>query len=212
MTMPLGSLRPLSLIAALTFLPATPAWAAGDKPADAGTLLAVLLAVVLGFVAAAAMGAVALLLRILLPGATRAADASIGRLGAKALALGGVLPLLGAGLMAQGVGRAGNEWLGGAFVLLVLLPLFLAFLLGLMAVVPYVGARALRPDPERAPLVEAGTGGVLVGLAMATWVLPPLGLLLTLLLAGWCVATGLGTVLHRTAPTQDAAAPASTQE
>ena len=146
------------------------------------------------------IGATAVLMRIVLPGLTAAADASLARLSTKRLLLAGLVPLIGAGLLAQGVAHSGLEALGVVFALLVALPLILATLVGALAAIPRVGAGALRSGAG-APLTRAAVGGLVMGLSMVTWAVPPLGVLVSLLLASWCLGAGLGVFLRR-APNQ----------
>jgi len=173
-------------------------------------LLEVLLVLVLAAIACVGIGATALLLRVILPGVAHAADASLGRMRARRLTLFGLLPLLGAGALARGVSLAGTKPLEVAYLVLVALPLALALIAGLMAGLPHVGARVLRADSDPAPLLRATLGGLVVGLAMVSWALPPLGLLVSFLLAAWALGIGIGAVVH--APggerTADSAVPA----
>jgi len=205
------SIAALALGLALCFLLPATAWAAeegGQGPGWEGPL-GVLIVVVLGLLGCAGVGATALLLRIMLPGVAAAADASIGRLSTKRLLLIGVVPLIGAALVAQGVGLAGSEVLGGIFLLVVGLPIAIAILVGAMAALPRIGAGAMRSGAEAAPLARAAVGGLVLGLAMVSWALPPLGFLISLLLAGWLLGTGLGTCMRRSAATPPSEAPSA---
>lgn len=160
-------------------------------------LLTILLVVVLSLIGAIGFGAVALLLRTILPGVGTSADASLARLGTKRLLLAGVLPIIGAGLVARAVETAHNPTIEGIYALVVALPLALALLVGAMAAIPHLGGQVLRSGAEASPLARATTGGLVTGLAMVSWLLPPLGVLVTVLLAGWWIGIGLGGLVGR---------------
>jgi hypothetical protein len=165
-------------------------------------LLQALLIVVLVAVGAIAVGVTALVLRIILPGVARPTDRALASMGTARLFLAGVLPLVGAALLARGVQLAGSGVLTGVYLVVVALPVCLALVAGAMAGLPHLGRRVLRAGADPAPLVEAALGGLVAGLAMVTWALRPLGVLVTLLLAAWFVGIGLGAVLggRRRAP------------
>jgi hypothetical protein len=167
-------------------------------------LVQVLLVVVLAAIGCVGFGAAMLLLRVILPGVARAADASLGRMRTGRLFLVGVLPLVGAALLARGVELANSQALETAYLIVVALPLTLALLVGALAGLPHIGARVLREGADPAPLLRASLGGLVVGLSMVSWALPPLGLVMTLLLAGWLLGVGLGAFVR--APRPDAAA------
>jgi len=193
---------PAVALAALLTTPAL-AWAAeggGDAP-DAGKLLGVLLAVVLGLLACVGIGATVLLLRIMLPGIAGAADDAIARLSTKRLILGGVLPIVGAALVAQGIGTTQSETLGAIFLLLVGLPMVIALLVGAMAALPRIGAGALRGGERASPFARCAVGGLVLGLSLVSWALPPLGALVSLLLLGWFFGAGVGAAIRRSGPT-----------
>jgi hypothetical protein len=153
---------------------------------DLANLLAVVL---LALVLCVGVGCALALLRVILPGLARAADRSLGGLGATRLFVSGVLPLVGALVLAAVLADAGAPH---GLVLVVWAPLLLLAVGGATAGVPHVGERLLRRGAEASLLARAVAGGLVVGLAMATWMLPPLGLLVTLLVAGWLVGIGLG--------------------
>jgi hypothetical protein len=191
----------LSVLGALVFL-AAPAEAApivaatGEQVQNA---LMVLIVVVLGLVGAVGLGAVALLLRAILPGVGRAADASLARIGAKRLWLTGVLPLVGAGLLGRAVHSAQSEVAGAVFGVLVVLPLCVALGVGALAALPHLGAQVQRGGAEASPLRCASVGGLVTGLAMVSWLVAPLGVAVTVLLAGWWIGIGLGGLVRRPA-------------
>lgn len=164
---------------------------------DTEGLLQLLLAALLGAIACVGLGAATLVIRAILPGAAASADASLARLSARRLFLTGILPLLGAALLAQGVNLVGNDVVSAIYLLIVALPLALAWIAGLLAGLPYLGTKALRADSQASPLARASLGGLVAGLAMVSWILPPLGLLLSLLLTGWFLGIGLGSLIHR---------------
>jgi hypothetical protein len=184
---------------------------AGADGPDPQGLLGVLLAVLLGGLAFVGIGAAVLVLRILLPALAASADAARERVSTRALLLSGVVPLAGAALLAHGIGQVGHPALGVAFLLLVGLPIALALLTGLLACVPHVGARALRADSRAGPFAQAALGALVVGLALVSWALPPLGFLLSLLVLGWFLATGLGVFLQRMRPTSAGRTPAASE-
>ena len=181
--------------------PAT-ARAAEGNDIDGSTegLLRLLLVVVLALVVCLGVGAATLVLRVILPGVARSADASLARLSTKRLFLAGILPLIGAALLARGVEVSGSEVLGGIYGVVVLLPIGLATIAGAMAALPHLGTRALRTDSNASPLARAAVGGVVVGLALMTWPLPPLFVIVCVLLAGWLLGIGLGGLFWRPAP------------
>lgn len=166
-------------------------------------LVQVLLVVVLGAIGCVAFGAVVLLLRVILPGVARAADASLGRMRTGRLLLVGIVPLVGSALLARGVELANSQALETAYLILVALPLTLALLVGALSGLPHVGARVLREGADPAPLLKAALGGLVIGLSMVSWALPPLGLAVTVLLAGWLLGIGLGALVR--APRVEAA-------
>ena len=88
-----------------------------------------LLAIVLGLLGCVGAGAVALVLRVILPGVAAAADASLARLRTGRLVVAGIVPLVGAALLARGVQLVGSPVLGGVYALVVVQPLALAVLL-----------------------------------------------------------------------------------
>ncbi len=164
-------------------------------------LLVILLVVVLSLIGAVGFGAVALLLRAILPGVADLADASLARLDTRRLLLSGILPLVGAALLGSAAEGAGNEVFAGAVAILVFLPLALALVVGAMGAIPHLGGQVLRSGVEASPLARASAGGLVTGLAMVSWLLPPLGVLVTVLLAGWWVGIGLGGVAGRSPKT-----------
>jgi hypothetical protein len=129
------------------------------------------------------------LLRIVLPGLAGRADRSLASLGAGRLVVTGVLPLVGALVLSAVATNAGAP---PALALAWWIPLLLLAVAGAMAALPHAGERLLRAGSQASLLARAAVGGLVVGLAMATWFLPPLGLLVTLLVAGWLVGIGLG--------------------
>lgn len=175
--------------------PAALAAEGGDGGAEA--LLKVLLVIVLALLACVGAGATALLLRVILPGVAASADASLARLSTRRLFLGGILPLVGAALLARAVGWTGSSAVGGIYALVVALPLALAVIAGAMAALPHLGGQVMRAGSEASPLARAAVGGFVVGLAMTSWALPALGVLVSVLLAGWLLGIGLGSALQR---------------
>ena len=109
--------------------------------AQSEQLLTILLVVVLSLIGSIGFGAVALLLRAILPGVGRTADASLARLGTKRLLLVGILPIVGAALIGRAVEAVNNDVVGGIYGLVVVLPLGLATLVGAMAALPYLGGQ-----------------------------------------------------------------------
>lgn len=171
--------------------------------AQTDDLLRVLLVVVLVAIGCVGVGTTALLLRVVLPGVATATDRALSAMTGRRLLAAGVLPLIGAALLAQGVALAGNSVLGGAFVLVVALPLTLAWLGGVLAALPYVGARLLRGGDEASPLLRGAVGGLVMGLAVVTWTIPPLGVLVSVLLTGWFLAIGVGAALGARGPAKN---------
>lgn len=190
--------------------PAPCAWAAKTDEFDgsADGLLRILLIIVLALVVCVGIGATTLLLRVILPGVARAADASLARLSGKRLLLAGILPLVGAALLARGVELTGSQAAGGIYAVLVGLPIALAVIVGAMAALPHLGRQVMKADSDAAPLLRASVGGLVAGLAMLSWALPPLGVLVSVLLAGWFTGIGLGAVVRAPVP----AAPAGADE
>ena len=164
--------------------------------AQTDDLVRALVIVVLVALGCIGVGTTAMLLRVILPGVARAADGALRGMGGRRLFLAGILPLVGAGLLARGVGLTQNEVLGGAYVLVVALPLTLAWITGALAGLPHIGARLLRGGTDASPLMQGAVGGLVTGLSMVTWALPPLGVLVTVILTGWFVGIGLGSAFR----------------
>lgn len=171
--------------------------------AETEELLQVLLLVVLGAVACLGLGAATLVIRIILPRPAAALDRSLARLGTGRLFLMGVLPLVGAGLLARGVELARHDLLSAAYLLLVAIPLVLAWIGGFLAGLMHIGAKVRRADSDASPLARAALGGLVMGLALTSWIVPPLGLLVSLLLSAWFVGIGLGALIKRRSPTEN---------
>jgi len=163
-------------------------------------LVQVLLVVILAAVAFIGVGAIMLVLRVILPGIAKAADASLGRMSTRRLLLTGVLPLVGAGLLARGMELTGSEALALVYLLLIALPLTIALVVGAMAGLPHLGARVLREGSDPTPLTRATLGGLVLGLSMVSWALPPLGMLVTVLLASWLLGIGIGGLVRAPRP------------
>lgn len=164
-------------------------------------LLTIFLVVVLALIGAVGFGAVVLLLRAILPGVGRAADASLARLDRRRLLVGGILPLLGAALIGSATSSMQGTWVAFVYAVVIALPLALATIVGAMAAIPHLGGQVLRSGAEASPLARASIGGLVTGLAMVSWLLPPLGVLVTVLLAGWWIGIGLGGLVARTPKT-----------
>lgn len=177
------------------------AWLAMAKETE--ELLQLVLLVPLAAVACLGIGAASLVVRIILPGVAAATDRSLARMGTGRLFVMGVLPIVGAGLLARGVELAGQPWVSGLFLLLVGIPLVLAWMGGFTAGVLHIGTRVLRRDADVAPLRRASLGGLVVGLALVSWIVPPLGMVVTVLLSAWFVGIGLGALIRRRDPTED---------
>jgi hypothetical protein len=177
-----------------------PSMLGGPLLADATpgeALLGVLLYVVVGVVLSAGVGAALAVLRVVLPGLSRAADRSLAGVTTKRLVLSGLLPLLGAALLARAVEALGDPTLGYVVGLLVLVPLILFVVLGAMAALPHLGERLLERGTPRSALARAVGGGLVVGLAATTIWVPPLFALVALLVGGWLLGIGLGAALGR---------------
>jgi hypothetical protein len=162
----------------------------GAAPLDA--LLSLVTGLLLAAVGCAGAGAAVALLRVVLPAVARAADDALLLVSTSRALASGVLPLVGAMLVSWGLAGAG---LPPAWGLVVWLPVLLLTVLGALAAVPHVGERLLAAGASvRSPLARAVFGAWAIGLAHATWVLPPVGLLVSLATAGWCLGVGLGIV------------------
>jgi hypothetical protein len=159
-------------------------------PLDA--LLSLVTGLILAALGFAGAGAAVALLRVVLPGVARAADDALLLVSTSRALVSGVLPLVGAMLVSWGLAGAG---LPPAWSLLVWIPVLVLTVLGALAAVPHVGERLLATGASvRSPLARAVFGATAIGLAHATWVLSPLGLLVSLTTAGWCLGVGLGIV------------------
>ena len=201
--------RSVALVALLLLLAAVAAPAAwaeegAQEAAKDGTnldhvfgLLAVLL---VGVIVFAGIGASMAVLRVVLPGLARAVDQSVEGLSTGRMLLTGILPLVGAWLLGAAVHHAGDRTLVGAYALVVLLPLCLLTVTGALAAIPHLGARLLARGEDVSPLRRSLVGGLVVGLAGTTWVLPPLGALVSLFLFGWFLGIGLSTVFRPREP------------
>ncbi|MFV1957941.1 MAG: hypothetical protein ACC662_00875 [Planctomycetota bacterium] len=169
--------------------------------------LDLLAGVVLALVVFAGVGSLLLVLRVIFPRPAAAADRALARLSTGRLLLTGFLPLIGAVLLGMAIGRAG-PFVGGVYAVLVLLPLFLLALLGAVAAVPYLGRAVLRPLGEAPPLLVAALlGAIVLGLAGAAVALAgrEAGIVLfSILVGGWFLGAGLGTVLGPRTPPEAA--------
>ena len=153
-----------------------------------------------------AFGGIVLLVRTILPPIARATDASVGRLTTKRLFLVGLLPMLGAGLLARGLEQLGNKVLLDGYGLLILLPLCLLGVAGLCGALPHLGRSVLRTaDREPSPLGAGLAGGLVLGLSAISTAWEPLGVLVGILLVSWCLGIGLGMLIRSR---NDAASPA----
>lgn len=164
------------------------------KRADMETLGNLLLLSVAVVFLGLGLGAGTATLRVVLPGVADRADASVRRLGFVRLLLTGVLPLIGTALIGMAVEKAHSQAVETAFIILVVIPLFLALIAGAMAALPHLGARLLKDGDEAGVLRQALVGGGVIGLAGTTWVVPPLGGFLSFVVLGWLVGAGMGTV------------------
>jgi hypothetical protein len=152
-------------------------------------LVRLLVALLVAVLFSLGTGCALALVRVILPGLAAKADRSLGSLGTARLLVSGVLPLIGALLLSEAIAKAGAPEAVG---LVVWIPLLLVAATGALAALPHVGERMLRRGRETSLLARAAVGGLVVGCAMATWLFPPLGLLVTLLVGGWLVGIGLG--------------------
>ncbi len=169
----------------------------GNGDGDAAKQLAqVALVILLGVMVALGMGGATALIRVILPGVAKATDASVRRLSTSRLLLFGVVPLVGSWLIAWGVGATGNAVLGGVYALLVGIPVFLAVVAGMLAALPHIGAHLLKDGNEAGMLKRCLVGGLVLGLSQITWILPPLGLLVGVLLLSWFTGIGAGSVVR----------------
>ena len=50
---------------------------------------------------------------------------------------------------------------------------------------------------DASPLKRGALGGLVVGFALASWIIPPLGLVVSVLLSAWFVGIGLGALIRR---------------
>ena len=83
------------------------------------------------------------------------------------------------------------------------IPFVLAWSGGFTAGVLHIGTKVLRKDTGAAPLTRASLGGLVVGLALTSWIVPPLGMLVTVLLSAWFVGIGLGALIRRRPATEN---------
>jgi hypothetical protein len=160
-----------------------------------------LLGALLVLLAAAGIGSALAVLRIVVPGPGEAAERAARGLGPRRLLLLGVLPLVGAVLLAHAVGalpEGTRTGLGIAYLLVVALPLGLLLLAGAAGAVPYLGGRLLG-DRERSLWARAVAGAVALALCGWTAVLPPLLALVSALVLGWFLGAGLAALLARRA-------------
>lgn len=166
--------------------------------AGAGEQLATLaLYVLVGLLLSAGFGAAVAVLRVIVPPAAAGADRSLAHASTRRLLLAGVVPLLAAALLGRALEALGSPALMLAYLVLVVVPLALALLLGALAAVPHLGERLLERGTPRSALARSVGGGVALGLAATTLWIQPLFALIALLLGGWLVGIGLGTLLGR---------------
>ena len=175
-------------------LSATTLWLANT---DTQELLQLVLLLPLAITAALGLGAATLVIRIILPGVAAATDRSLADLGTLRLFVMGVLPIVGAGLLARGVELANHEIVSLLFVVLVGIPLVLAWTGGFTAGLNHIGQKVLRDGADASPLKRGALGGLVVGFALASWIIPPLGLVVSVLLSAWFVGIGLGALIRR---------------
>lgn len=142
-----------------------------------------------------AFGGIVLLVRTILPPLARATDASVARLTTKRLLLCGLLPLIGAGLVARGLELMKNQILVDGYSVLVLLPLCLLGVAGLCGALPHLGRAVLRSDREPSLLGAGLAGGLVLGLSAISTAWEPLGVLVGILVASWCLGIGLGVLI-----------------
>jgi hypothetical protein len=147
-----------------------------------------------GAVFFAGLGVATAVLRVVLPRLARAADASLAGLGTARMAVTGILPLVGAMLLTAAAAPAGA---GGVVAIVVWLPIGLLTVAGSMAAVPHLGGRLLKSGADASLFARSAVGGIAVGLAMATWAVQALGLLVSLLLLGWFLGAGIGLLFPR---------------
>jgi hypothetical protein len=194
----MNTLRRLGLVAVGCLALATPALAAeGELDQAADDPVRVLVVLVLLALGVVGFGCALAVLRVILPHVASATDRSVQAMGTGRLLAMGVLPLVGAALLGAGVGQVGAPVLGWVYLLVVAVPLVLLVLAGAAAGVPHVGGALLLRGEERSPLARSVVGALVTALAMATWVWPPLGVLVTVLIVGWFLGAGLGAVWGR---------------
>lgn len=174
------------------------------KRAESDTLANLLMLFVAVVVLGVGTGAGVATLRVIVPGVATRTDVSVRRLGFARLLATGVLPLIGTILIAAALGQAHSKPAETVFLVVIGIPLFLALLVGAMGALPHLGARLLKDGDEAGVLKQALTGGAVIGLSGATWVLAPLGGFLTFVIAGWFVGVGLGSLFPGRAPIQGA--------
>ena len=187
--------RAVGAVTCATALSAAPAWAA-DVPVSKSPgedLAWAVMLVLMGL----AIGALVLIVRTILPPLATLTDEAIGRLSMKRLLLCGVLPLIGTGLIARGVEVLNHDMVGKVFGLLLLLPVALLTVAGLLAAVPRLGRSVLGGSASRTPLACGLAGGLVLGLGAISMAWQPLGSLVGMLFASWCLGAGLGTLIGR---------------
>jgi hypothetical protein len=155
------------------------------------TLVGVL---VVGLLFWVGVGCAIALVRIVLPGLAGAADRSLAALSTSRLVVSGVLPIVGALLVTWAIAEAKVL---PAVALLVWIPLCLLFFAGATAALPRIGERLAKAGGDLSLVRRCVAGALAVGFASLTWLFWPLGLLVTLLLAGWILGAGLGLLAGR---------------
>jgi hypothetical protein len=169
------------------------------SPADQAVHVALAIAgIVLGALVAAGLGCAVAVVAAAFPRVVDRVDRQA-RVGGTAIALVvGTLATLGALAVIAGAGKAAPG--AGAIAAIVLgIPLFLAWVAGLLAVVPLVGERILGlAGPSASPLRRAVTGSVAFALAgLPGLAFHPLFVLVALLLVAWPVGVAAFAALSR---------------
>ena len=169
------------------------------SPGEQAAQVAVAVGVtVLGAVAAAGLGCAVAVVSAAFPRVADRVDRQSRTSGTGSALLVGTLSTLGVLAVLAGAARAGEG--AGAIAAIVLgAPLFLAWVAGLLAVVPLVGERVLGArGPSASPIRRAVTGSLAFALAgVPGLALHPLFLLLALLLVAWPVGVAILALVAR---------------
>lgn len=193
----LGALSALALIAAPIALAAEEGAATAHEhgPGEVLAFLGIAILFAIG------IGCLLAVLRIILPGPARKADAALARLSTGRLLLTGLLPVVGIGLLGAAAHATHVKALEIVWAVGLFLPTALLAFIGALAAVPHLGAGLLRGSREHSLLARAVVGSLALCFALgASAALQPLVHFVAMVVVGWFLGAGLGVIFKPTTP------------